>query len=81
MESLVNWMLQNILGPMMLPVFMLAILCMIAGARPEPVVVGFLNVVAAAITGVIRLLGAVLNALFRAGTSAPRRYPPRIPKT
>jgi hypothetical protein len=79
MQDITNWMLQNILGPLMLPIFMLAILCMIAGARPEPIVGGFLSLLAAAITAVFRLLTTVIAAL-RPRSYPPRRYPPKPPR-
>lgn len=76
MPDLTHWVLVNILGPLMLPIFALATLCMIAGAKPEPIVSGFISLIGSVIGGLLRLFMAVLTALLRQ-TATPRQYPPR----
>jgi hypothetical protein len=82
MPDLTHWMLVSILGPLMLPLFMMLTLCMIAGVKPEPVVGSFMSLLGAAIGGLIRLLSILLSAIFRLPTRKyppPRRYPPKDP--
>jgi hypothetical protein len=75
MPDLTHWMLVSILGPLMLPVFMLITLCMIAGAKPEPIVGSFISLIGAVVVGCVRLLSMLLSAIFH--VPAPRKYPPR----
>jgi hypothetical protein len=82
MTDLTHWFLTSILGPLMLPLFALATLCMIAGARPEPIVAGFVSLVASVIVGLFRLLITIISAIFhvpaaRKSYPPPRRYPPK----
>lgn len=76
MPDLTHWVLVNILGPLMLPIFALATLCTIAGAKPEPIVSGFISLISSVIGSVLRLFIAILTALLRQ-PGAPRQYPPR----
>jgi hypothetical protein len=76
----------------MLPLFIVMILCTIAGARPEPVVKGILDLLVSVVVGFFRLAGLVIAAIFlprrrgsRTGqgssnsdTTVPRR--PRQPR-
>jgi hypothetical protein len=84
MTDLFNWFLASILGPLMLPLFALATLCMIAGARPEPIVTGFISLITSVIAGVFHLLSLLISAVFKVPqkrTYPPtRKYPPKAPK-
>lgn len=81
MTDLTHWFLTSILGPLMLPVFALATLCMIAGAKPEPIVTGFVSLIASCVATIFRLLGAIVSAVLRLPqkrTYPPtRKYPPK----
>lgn len=84
MNDITNWVLTSILGPLMLPLFALATLCVIAGAKPEPIVTSFLSLIMAVINGFFRLVGMLVSAAFgipsRRSYPPTRRYPPKDPK-
>lgn len=75
MEQLMHDFLVHILGPLILPFFMVVCLCLIADIRPEPIIGGMLQIFAAAIHAIGQLLLRVLFAPARRG-----QYP-RKPET
>ena len=60
--------LTNIVSTLMLPLFIVMILCTIAGARPEPVVKGILDLLVSVVSGFFGLVGLIIKAIF-----APRK--------
>lgn len=62
--------LTSIVSTIMLPLFLVMALCLIAGARPEPVVKAVVDLVIALIGGVVRMVVAIAGSL-----PAARRKP------
>ncbi len=67
--------LTNFVSTLMLPVFVIMILCVMAGAKPEPIAKAFIDLITAIVVGLFRLAGQVIGALL-----SPRR-PPSTPRT
>lgn len=56
-------LLTNIVSTLMLPLFLIMILCLMAGARPEPVVKGFIDLGIALVTGSFKLAFAITKGI------------------
>lgn len=68
--------LINIVSAVMLPLFLIMILCTIAGAKPEPVVKGLFDVAVALIAGTFKLAMEIAGAGRAASRSTSRRRQP-----
>lgn len=68
--------LTNIVSAAMLPLFLIMILCAIAGAKPEPVVKGLFEVAVALIAGTFKLVMEIAGAGRAASRSTSRRGQP-----
>ena len=55
--------LTNLISDIMLPLFVIMILCAIAGAKPEPIVNGVIDIVVSLITGIFKLAMAIVSGL------------------
>jgi len=82
--------LTNIVSTLMLPLFIVMILCTIAGARPEPVVKGILDLLGSVVVGFFRLAALLIQAIFGLrkrrsrtgqGNSNPDSSYPRRPRS
>ena len=71
MESI----LTNFVSTLMLPVFVIMILCVMAGAKPEPIAKAFIDLITAIVVGLFRLAGQIVGALLAL------RRPPATPRT
>lgn len=81
MDILMHWLLVNVISALMLPLFMVATLCFVAGARPEPVMRGFLDMFASLLVAACRLLETLLRSLYEVWRSGSGRAAPRpLPK-
>lgn len=67
MEHAMHHLLVNFIGPLMLPVLMLCLLCMIGGARPEPIITGLIGLLSDLLRFAFQLIQAVLVALIGRG--------------
>jgi hypothetical protein len=69
--------LTGILSQLLLPVFVLMILCTIAGAKPDFVLRAFFDLIAAVVSGVFKLLETLVGAIFapKRGTTGRRTTP------
>ena len=61
MEDLIQWLLVNILSPLLLPLFLIGMLCVIADVRPEPVITGVLKIFG----GIIQFVLALVTLIFK----------------
>lgn len=57
--------LTNFVSTLMLPVFVIMILCAMAGAKPEPIAKAFIDLITAIIVGLFKLAGQIIEALLR----------------
>jgi len=76
MPDLSHWFLTSVLSPLLLPVFMLMLLCMIAGARPESITLAFISMIGTLITGFFQMLVALVRAITPQRRYPPNKYPP-----
>jgi hypothetical protein len=76
MENATHWFLINILSPLLLPIFVIGLLCMIAGVRPEPIVAGCLNLFADVLRYGLSLVQMLLAALLKQKAVPPSRRRP-----
>jgi len=84
--------LIHIVSTLMLPLFIVMILCTIAGTRPEPVVKGILDLLASVVVGFFRLARVIIEAILlphrrrsqseQGNANTDSRYPrrPRSPR-
>lgn len=82
--------LVNIVSTLMLPLFLVMILCAIAGAKPEPVVKALIDLLVTTVAGLFKLAGMIIEAAFGArrrrsrdsqGFSSPCTEYPRRQRT
>jgi len=84
--------LIHIVSTLMLPLFVVMILCTIAGTRPEPVVKGILDLLVSVVVGCFRVARVVIEAILlprrrrsqteQGNANTDSRYPrrPRSPR-
>lgn len=58
-----EWFLQNVVSPLLLPLFIIMLLCAIAGAKPESIVKMVLDAVVAIVSLLLQLLLALVRLL------------------
>lgn len=63
MEDLTQWFLVNVLSPLLLPIFLIGLLCLIADVRPEPIINGVLGIFSDIIRFAFGLLSLLVKAL------------------
>ncbi len=63
MEDLTQWFLVNVFSPLLLPIFLIGLLCQIADVRPEPVINGILGILSDIIRFAFGLLSQLVKAL------------------
>ena len=68
--------LTNLISDVMLPVFVVMILCAIAGAKPEPIVKGMLDIAVSLINNLFKLAMAIVGGLFGAKHQIPDKSQP-----
>gem|GEM_PF-4323434 len=74
-----TWFLMTIFSNFMLPLFMVASLCIIAGSRPEPVITGLLSIVATVVTTTFSFARYVISACLACARGSTTK--PRVPRT
>jgi hypothetical protein len=74
-----SWFLMTVFSNFMLPLFMVASLCIIAGARPEPVITGLLSIVGSVVTSAFSLMRYVISACIACACGTTPK--PRVPRT
>ncbi len=67
MPDLTQWLLVNVLSPLLLPLFLIGTLCLLAGVRPEPVIAGVLGILGDIIRFTFGLASLILKALTATG--------------
>ncbi len=81
MDIVVHWLLVYLLSPLMLPLFMVATLCFMCGARPEPVMRGLLDLCGVLFVSAIRFSETLLRAAYEIWRARQERTAPRpLPK-
>src|SRR3990167_5333816 len=71
----IDQILTDIVSILMLPIFVVMVFCAMAGAKPEPIIKGFLDLLCAAVALPFKMLRAILAFWYEERRRTPRPRP------